>query len=115
MRRLVTEEGVRLHRVFNRYSLAAVVVFVAGATWLRGSTGRVEALTTPAVEGRALGTLGPQVAAQWIADQFENLGLQPAGQRGTYFLTRQREFESLDAVPCLVVDDGGGPPVYGRD
>lgn len=134
MRRLVTEEGVRLHRVFNRYSLAAVVVFVAGATWLRGSTGSisiyreraeafsganalrtVEALTTPAVEGRALGTLGPQVAAQWIADQFENLGLQPAGQRGTYFLTRQREFESLDAVPCLVVDDGGGPPVYGRD
>jgi hypothetical protein len=36
------------------------------------------------LEGRGTGTRGHQLAARWVASQFESLGLEPAGDRGTY-------------------------------
>ncbi|MCK4547635.1 MAG: M28 family peptidase [Candidatus Eisenbacteria sp.] len=45
----------------------------------------VEYLADPAREGRGLGTAGIDSAAAYIAHQFEQFGLQPAGQGGTFF------------------------------
>ncbi len=42
-------------------------------------------LADDALEGRAPGTRGGELAAKYIASQFQRLGLQPAGDSGTYF------------------------------
>ncbi len=36
-------------------------------------------------EGRGTGQRGGDLAADWIADRFRSLGLEPAGERGTFF------------------------------
>ena len=42
-------------------------------------------LADDALEGRGAGTNGARCAAQYIADQFEAIGLDGAGQNGSYF------------------------------
>lgn len=42
-------------------------------------------LSDDALEGRGTGTRGYNIAAEYMASQFESLGLQPAGDNGTYF------------------------------
>ena len=42
-------------------------------------------LADDALEGRGAGTNGARCAAQYIADQFEAIGLEPAGPNGSYF------------------------------
>jgi hypothetical protein len=37
------------------------------------------------LEGRGTGTRGHEIAAKFIASEFEALGLEPAGENGTYF------------------------------
>jgi hypothetical protein len=37
------------------------------------------------LEGRGTGIRGHEIAAKFIASQFEAMGLEPAGQDGTYF------------------------------
>jgi hypothetical protein len=49
-------------------------------------------LADDALEGRATGSRGAAVAAQYIAAQFRRLGLEPAGDSGSYF----------HAIPLLV-------------
>ena len=39
IRRLVDIVGVRIVRIFNRYSVSALVIIVAGFIWMRGQTG----------------------------------------------------------------------------
>ncbi len=48
-------------------------------------TETIAALTDPAMEGRGAGTKGLEMAAEWIAGRFKAYGLQPGGDRGTYF------------------------------
>lgn len=45
----------------------------------------VETLTSEAMEGRLTGTKGEQLATAYIAEAFERLGLEPAGDDGSYF------------------------------
>lgn len=49
-------------------------------------------------EGRRAGTAGERAAAEYIANRFDELGLEPAGENGTYF----QEFEV-----SLPARDGG--------
>src|SRR3954462_7250673 len=42
-------------------------------------------LADDALEGRKPGTRGGELAAKYIAAQFQRLGLQPAGDSGTYY------------------------------
>jgi hypothetical protein len=42
-------------------------------------------LSDDALEGRGTGTRGYEIAARYMASQFESLGLQPAGDNGSYF------------------------------
>ena len=44
-----------------------------------------EALSTPDMEGRGVGTAGLDKAADYIAGQFQAIGLTPAGDNGTWF------------------------------
>jgi peptide/nickel transport system permease protein len=134
VRRMVDHIGVRVTSLVNRYTLALGVVLVVAVTWVQGATGttgvyleqarafdasraedNIAALTAPAVEGRALGTVGMDVASSWIAGQFEALGLQAAGEDFTYFQSRPRSYEELEAVPCLAIDDDGPAPIYLQD
>ena len=45
----------------------------------------LEFLADDGLEGRRPGTRGGELAAKYIAAQFERLGLEPAGDSGTYF------------------------------
>ncbi len=49
----------------------------------------VKFLADPALEGRGLGTAGLEKAARYIARAFEEAGLQPAADDGTFFQTWQ--------------------------
>jgi acetylornithine deacetylase/succinyl-diaminopimelate desuccinylase-like protein len=53
----------------------------------------VQLLASAEYDGRAPGTQGNRLAAQYIADQFRQIGLKPAGDGGSYFQTiRSPEF-----------------------
>ena len=43
------------------------------------------AMASPAMRGREGGTLDELVASIWIAEQYQKLGLEPAGEGGTWF------------------------------
>lgn len=123
LRRLMDDMGVRVARLFNKYTLAAGMVALGAFLAWQGNTGEMAVyarqarlfdgqhalqyatqLADPAWEGRALGSDGLGQAAEWIATQFESLGLQPAGESSTYFQVRKRDFEQLPAPPTLTID-----------
>lgn len=56
--------------------------------------GDVARLAAPAWEGRRAGTPGADRAARWIAKEFGKIGLEPAGEGGSYFQT----FSFIDGV-----------------
>jgi Zn-dependent M28 family amino/carboxypeptidase len=58
---------------------------VAGAVDQRVFRSHLEFLADDALEGRRPGTRGGELAAKYIAAQFGRLGLQPAGDSGTYY------------------------------
>jgi Zn-dependent M28 family amino/carboxypeptidase len=58
----------------------------AAAWW-----GQVETLAADGMEGRAAGSEGHRRASALVADRFAALGLQPAGDAGTYFQTIRLE------------------------
>jgi peptide/nickel transport system permease protein len=134
LRLLVDRVGVRILGIFNRYTTAAGLIAVAAFVSWRGSTGaltiysrqaeafdgtramsNLEALTLPIAEGRALGSMGMNVSAQWIAGQFESMGIQAGGEQFTYFQERSRGYQTLVAKPVLAVEDDGPPLVYQQD
>ena len=135
IRRLIERVGVEVTRVFaNRYTFIAATLAVAGFFWLRGSTGdiafyqrqaryfngeqalgHVAVLSNPAINGRALGSAGLDIAADYIAKEFQKLGIQPAGEKTTYFQTRSRDYQELNSIPVFEVDDGKPAPVYHQD
>jgi Zn-dependent M28 family amino/carboxypeptidase len=58
---------------------------VARAVDGRVMRAHLEFLADDALEGRKPGTRGGELAAKYIAAQFQRLGLQPAGDSGTYY------------------------------
>lgn len=67
----------------------------------------LEFLSSDLLEGRAPGTRGGELAAHYIAAQFSRLGLEPAGDSGTYF--HRVPIISLNPSPVLTVAASGGP------
>lgn len=51
-------------------------------------------LSSDALEGRLTGTRGEKLATQYVADLFQQLGLEPAGDNGTFF----QEFDFSSSV-----------------
>ena len=134
VRRLIESGNLIVNRIANRYTLTLSIVAVIGLRWLSANSGampfyrqqasafdgeraldHVAALTAPAMEGHALGSTGLDRAAQYVAEQFEQAGLQSGGQEGTYFQERKRAFERLTSVPTFTLEDGGAAPIHGQD
>src|SRR5215216_654817 len=71
-------------------------------------------LADDALEGRRPGTRGGELAAKYIAAQFERLGLQPAGDSGTYY--HRVPIITLTPNPTLRISDPKpGDLVYRKD
>ncbi|MFQ5578035.1 MAG: M28 family peptidase, partial [Anaerolineae bacterium] len=134
VRRLLESVGVGISRLVNRYTVGLAALAIVAFGWAQGNAGatayyrrqaaafdgrralaHAQFLAGPELDGRALGAPGLESAANYIAGQFESLGLQPAGEKGTFLYRRTRSFEQLDAVPQFSLDDGGPAPLYGRD
>ncbi|MDA0329702.1 MAG: M28 family peptidase [Gemmatimonadetes bacterium] len=57
----------------------------AATPGLTGAMAHVQYLADDRLEGRAVGSPGARCAADYIARQFSDLGLEPAGTEGNYF------------------------------
>ena len=68
----------------------------------------LEFLAGDALEGRAPGTRGGETAAKYIASQFERLGLEPAGDSGSYF--QRVPIIALTPQPTLTASGAPGQP-----
>ncbi len=88
-------------------SLGAQAAPVAPATRVaRAATGDIlmshlRFLADDALEGRAPGTRGGDIAAKYVAAQFERLGLEPAGDDQTYY--HHVPIVALNPSPTLIV------------
>jgi Zn-dependent M28 family amino/carboxypeptidase len=69
----------------------------------------LEFLADDALEGRAPGTRGGATAAKYIAAQFERLGLEPAGDSGTWF--QRVPIIALTPEPTLAVAGASPAPL----
>jgi uncharacterized protein len=69
---------------------------------------QIETLTGPPYLGRYAGSPEGWAAGDYIAAQFAEYGLQPAGKEGTFFQPFPVEYRTLAHVPSLVVEDPGG-------
>ena len=68
--------------VARRRSAASAAADPAAAARVRG---HIEFLADDLLEGRGTGTRGHEIAAAYVASQFRSLGLQPAGENGSWY------------------------------
>ena len=67
----------------------------------------VKFLSSDLLEGRGPGARGGDLAAEYIATQFALFGLQPAGDKGTYFQHVPLIGATTDADSSITADRGG--------
>ena len=79
---------------------------VARAVDPRVLRAHLEFLADDALEGRKPGTRGGELAAKYIAAQFTRLGLQPAGDSGTYY----HKVPIITLTPTPSIKVGGTTP-----
>ncbi len=87
---------------------------VAAAVDSNSLRAHFEFLADDALEGRRPGTRGAELAAKYIAAQFRRLGLEPAGDSGTYY--HQVRIITLTPTPTLKVLGASAPDLeYRKD
>src|SRR3954467_13231394 len=116
---------VRLLSRFGALSTVAIVVGCASTTQRSSNAATVAAITPADLErrlrliaddstmGRASGSEGDFKTAEYIASEFRRLGLEPAGENGTYFQTVP--FWTMAVDPLARLDVGGSTLQLGRD
>ena len=75
--------------------------------------GHLEFLADDALEGRAPGTRGGLLAQKYIGTQFRRLGLEPAGDSGTYY--QRVPIISLTPSPTLAATGPSPMPLKWKD
>ena len=65
-------------------------------------------LSDDLLEGRGAGTRGHEIAAKYMASQFEGIGLQPAGDNGTFFQTVPLRRSRVDGAKTSLTLVRGG-------
>jgi Zn-dependent M28 family amino/carboxypeptidase len=70
-------------------------------------------LASDLLEGRGPGTRGDDIAMEYIADEFQSYGLQPAGDNGTYFQKVPLVGVTMDAAKTSVSFTKPGGPTIG--
>jgi ABC-type dipeptide/oligopeptide/nickel transport system permease subunit len=137
--RFLTERlTLSFRALFNRYTLAALVLLVFGGRAMMTSTGYpatyapkaetlyvqraladIEVLASPRFAGRLSGSKGGDETADWLAARFAELGLQSAGEEAdSYFQTVPGYYRDLVGRPELVFTGPDGQTirgVYGAD
>ncbi len=78
---LVADKNIEITKIPDREPLAKLQPVFSADEMLK----HVKFLASDKLKGRGLGTEELNTAAQYIADQFKEAGLQPAGDNGTYF------------------------------
>jgi Zn-dependent M28 family amino/carboxypeptidase len=97
----------RAQRTAAPQGAAALRALRADAIW-----GPLRFLSSDALEGRGTGARGGDLAAQFVASQFMLLGLEPAGDSGTWF----HRVPIVTMVPDATLEAaGGGPALRFRD
>ena len=142
LRRLTERLTLSMHRIINRYTIGAalgvgglLLMAVEGTgSWAQfapvasrfdqeRALAHIEHLASPSLEGRRLETAELQSAAEYIAGQFEALGLQPAGPALgsglSYFVPVPYTYSHLTSVPSFQLYDSSGqsllPLAYRQD
>src|SRR3954469_21697488 len=72
----------------------------------------IQFLSDDLLEGRGTATRGHEIAAKYVAEQFEAMGLKPAGDQGPYFQRvpfRQAIFQSEKSSVVLTVNGSEQP------
>ena len=116
---------MRILSSFSALSIGAFVLGCASASQQSSGGATVAAITPADLErrlriiaddstmGRASGSEGDYKTADYIAAEFRRLGLEPAGENGTYFQTVP--FWLTAADPASRLDAGGTILQVGRD
>ncbi|HEU0310732.1 MAG TPA: M28 family metallopeptidase [Sphingomicrobium sp.] len=98
--------------------LAAALLLVATATFAQGPSGAeaeiarrvradIEFLSSDGLEGRDTGSKGYAIAADYVAAQFRAIGLEPAGDKGSWFQQVPFRRASHDSPPTLTLSIDG--------
>jgi len=137
--RTITERlTLSMRKLFNRYTLAVALLIAFGARWMMESTSfythhapaamtfdasramsDIAYLSSESFSGRLSGSPEADRAAEWIAGEFEELGLQPAGETtGSYFQTFRTRLRNSAGPPSLLLSGPDGQEIhahYGLD
>jgi len=95
----------------TRLHLDPALVDVARTFAVTNTEQSIFALTRPEFNGRQPGTAGALAAAQHIATRFDELGLTPAGDDGTFFQRFPITYTALTAAPQLLPLNKAGEPI----
>lgn len=118
---MFSPDGTRLAFASNRNGTAPHETNVFVARWQDGpapaqrpetaAADRFESdvrwLADDARQGRGVGTAGLAEARAWLADRFREIGLEPAGDGGTYF-------QEFDVPVAVAVETGTAVAIDGR-
>ncbi len=85
---------------------------IANAFDAERALSHIEELTQPKYAGRAAGSEGGQLAAEYIAAQFERYGLQPAGVDGSFYQEFPVDYTELTDLPTLTITNSAGTHQY---
>jgi hypothetical protein len=72
----------------------------------------VQTLADDSMQGRGIGTAGLQASAEYIAEQFREAGLKPAGDNGSYFQSFKvtgEDGKQVDVANVVAVIPGSNP------
>lgn len=84
-------------------ALASAPVLADSAAPAPGIKADMTFLADDALEGRAPGTPGHEIAARYVAARFQALGLQPAGETGSWYQSVRLLEQTLDAGSTLTL------------
>lgn len=124
LRRLLEQTEIAIARIFKLRYLATVVVLALlfftvsdllspasyYANLARGFDAQqamnyTRSVADPRFGGRRAGTPNERAAAEWIAGQFKAMGLEPGGDKGSYFQQFPIDFVDIAEAPQLVIKD----------
>jgi ABC-type dipeptide/oligopeptide/nickel transport system permease subunit len=127
LRRFLNDSRINIARVVNRYSFIVAAMGAVALVWILRTTtplgvylaparefdagaalAHAQTLAAPELAGRETGTPGAEMAAQYIAQQMEEIGLFPAGDDNTFIQTAVSPRPHLVDVPRLAILDAEG-------
>ncbi len=137
LRRFLNDSRINFARLINRYSLIGLVAVALMLAWIMrtatplgtylaparqfdaaSALTHIQTLAAPAMQGRETGAPGHEAAARYIAQEMEEIGLLPAGDKNTFIQTMASPRPHLVETPTLgILDEQGGTQalVYRRD